>query len=299
MKKILLPLILLVVIFPLFGKVTIDESVPAEYWDRVEKTLFEVTDGRKDVPVLFSSFVLDGDMVSFSLQVEDQVMNTTVPIVYLEEEITNMLYYNPQLFSEGDILDYASNSSFSTLSPAFGKGNLLKAVDEKGITKGVFAVREHHNTALELDAIFLSTLYPGIKLEKSKGIDLDLTFALSPKTLDFSFEAGSSFYSSIYPFLPYISLGFDKTGEGLSGNLGLGIKTIFSFSSIWNNKIMRNISLSGKAEALLRLGQGVKMGGRWNLSCLWRPISWFMLSAGYTYDDKMGGMISISLGGLL
>ena len=62
MKRSLLLLLILIVILPLFGKVTISESVPEDYRNTIEDALIENTNGRRDVDVLFDSFSLEDDL---------------------------------------------------------------------------------------------------------------------------------------------------------------------------------------------------------------------------------------------
>ena len=51
MKRSLLLLLITIIIFPLFGKITIDESVPEDYRKTIEDALIESTNGRRDVDV--------------------------------------------------------------------------------------------------------------------------------------------------------------------------------------------------------------------------------------------------------
>ena len=85
MKRSLLLLLITIIIFPLFGKITIDESVPEDYRKTIEDALIESTNGRRDVDVLFDSFSLEDDLVSFSISVGNEKYETTVPLSYMEQ----------------------------------------------------------------------------------------------------------------------------------------------------------------------------------------------------------------------
>ena len=100
MKRSLLLLLILIVILPLFGKVTISESVPEDYRNTIENALIDSTKGRRDVDVLFDSFSLEDGIVSFSISVENERYETIVPLSYMEKEIRNMLFYSQPLFGD-------------------------------------------------------------------------------------------------------------------------------------------------------------------------------------------------------
>ena len=132
MKRSLLLLLITIIIFPLFGKITIDESVPEDYRKTIEDALIESTNGRRDVDVLFDSFSLEDDLVSFSISVGNEKYETTVPLSYMEQEIRNMAFYSQPLFSESEMkLDYVSSLSYSTVSsPSLKRRNVVYALVE-------------------------------------------------------------------------------------------------------------------------------------------------------------------------
>ncbi|MGN1190991.1 MAG: hypothetical protein ACI4SL_11430 [Candidatus Ornithospirochaeta sp.] len=302
MKKFLLLFLILMMILPLFGKITISESVPSEYYDTVNSALLDITEGRRDADIIFDSFSLENDLVSFSISVDGERSDTTVPLTFMEKEIRNMLFYSQPLFSESENrLDYVSILSYSTVSsPDLRKGSVVFVKDEKDSTRGVFVASSKHNEAFELDALYLSSVLPGMKLEKGRGIEFDTSYSISLTTLAMSLETGVSFYTPIYPLLPYFSVGVDLNSLQNGFFLGVGGRTMFCLSSLWGDiPIVRNITVDGKVELLLRFGDEINLGGRWNMSGVWRPLSWLNLSLGYTYDSYLGNMISLSLGALI
>ena len=177
MKRSLLLLLITIIIFPLFGKITIDESVPEDYRKTIEDALIESTNGRRDVDVLFDSFSLEDDLVSFSIIVGNEKYETTVPLSYMEQEIRNMAFYSQPLFSESEMkLDYVSSLSYSTVSsPSLKRGNVVFALEETGRKRGVFVASSKHKDAFELDALYLSSPFPGMKIEKGKGIETSVS----------------------------------------------------------------------------------------------------------------------------
>ena len=64
MKRYLLLLIISIIILPLFGKITINHSIPNEYRSVIEKAIESSIEGRRDVNVVFDSFSLENDLVS-------------------------------------------------------------------------------------------------------------------------------------------------------------------------------------------------------------------------------------------
>ena len=66
MKKYLLLFLVSILVLPLFGKITIGESVPLVYRNIVEEALVENTKGRRGAEIGFDSFVFSDDLVSFS-----------------------------------------------------------------------------------------------------------------------------------------------------------------------------------------------------------------------------------------
>ena len=93
MKRYLLLFLVSILVLPLFGKITIGESVPLVYRNIVEEALIDSTKGRRDVDVLFDSFSLEDGIVSFSISVENERHETIVPLSYMEKEIRNMAYF--------------------------------------------------------------------------------------------------------------------------------------------------------------------------------------------------------------
>ena len=92
----------------------------------------------------------------------------------------------------------------------------------------------------------------------------------------------------------------DYVGGTVSGFLSLGGRTSFYLSSLWDDvPIVKNISIDGRVEMLIKYRGKVDMGGRWNISGVYRPMSWLSLSLGYTSDADLGNMVSLSLGVLL
>ena len=61
MKKYLLLFLVSILVLPLFGKITIGESVPLEYRNIVEEALVENTKGRRDADIVLDSFVFSDD----------------------------------------------------------------------------------------------------------------------------------------------------------------------------------------------------------------------------------------------
>lgn len=302
MKRSLLLLLITIIIFPLFGKITIDESVPEDYRKTIEDALIESTNGRRDVDVLFDSFSLEDDLVSFSISVGNEKYETTVPLSYMEQEIRNMAFYSQPLFSESEMkLDYVSSLSYSTISsPSLKRGNVVFALEETGRKRGVFVASSKHKDAFELDALYLSSPFPGMKIEKGKGIETSVSYSISPYTLGMSLEGGVSFYTPFYPFLPYVGLGFDVERREIVSFLAMGGRTMFNFSSLWGDvPVLRNMSLDGRVEVLFRIKNKVELGGRWSMTGVIRPLSWLSLSLGYTYDLYLGNMVSLSLGALI
>lgn len=302
MRKPLLLFLMTLLILPLFGKITIDESVPDEYRGIINSALMEVTEGRREVDIIFDSFTLEEELATFSISVDGERSETTLPVQYIEDEIRNILFYSHALFSKSESkLDYVSNLSFSTISsPNLKKGNLVFAEDEKGKKRGVFVASLFHGEVWELDAMYLLSVFPGMKLEKGKGMDVDVTYSISPKTLFMSTEAGVSFYTPLYPLLPYVSLGMDIE-RGISyGYMGLGGRTMFNLSSLWGQiPFVKNMAIDGRVQLLLKVKDKVEFGGRWSVRGIWRPVSWFSLSLGYTYDGVVGNMLSLSVGALI
>ena len=302
MKRSLLLLLILVVILPLFGKVTISESVPEDYRNTIENALTDSTKGRRDVDVLFDSFSLEEDMASFSINVEDERYETTVPVSYMEKEIRNMLFYSQPLFSESEMkLDYVSSLSYSTISsPTLKRGDVVFAEEEKGNKRGVFVASSKHGDAFELDALYLSSPFPGMKIEKGKGVETTLSYSISPSTLDMSLEGGVSFYTPIYPFLPHVALGFDIENGVFVPLLVMGGRTMFNFSSLLGSvPFLKNMALDGKVEVIFRIKNKMEISGRWSMCGVIRPNAWLSLSLGYTYDAYLGTMVSLSLGALI
>ncbi|MDD6841563.1 MAG: hypothetical protein PUD65_09690 [Spirochaetales bacterium] len=302
MKRSLLLLLILVVILPLFGKVTISESVPEDYRNTIENALTDSTKGRRDVDVLFDSFSLEDDIVSFSINVEDERYETTVPVSYMEKEIRNMLFYSQPLFSESEMkLDYVSSLSYSTISsPTLKRGDVVFAEEEKGNKRGVFVASAKHGDAFELDALYLSSPFPGMKIEKGKGVETSLSYSISPSTLDMSLEGGVSFYTPIYPLLPHIALGFDIEYGVFVPLLVMGGRTMFNFSSLLGSvPFLKNMALDGKVEVIFRIKNKMEISGRWSMCGVIRPNTWLSLSLGYTYDAYLGTMVSLSLGALI
>ena len=302
MKRSLLLLLIFVVILPLFGKVTISESVPEDYRNTIENALTDITKGRRDVDVLFDSFSLEDDIVSFSINVEDERYETTVPVSYMEKEIRNMLFYSQPLFSESEMkLDYVSSLSYSTISsPTLKRGEVVFAEEEKGNKRGVFVASSKHGDAFELDALYLSSPFPGMKIEKGKGVETTLSYSISPSTLDMSLEGGVSFYTPIYPLLPHIALGFDIENGGFVPLLVMGGRTMFNFSSLLGSvPFLKNMALDGKVEVIFRIKNKMEISGRWSMCGVIRPNTWLSLSLGYTYDAYLGTMVSLSLGALI
>ena len=301
MKKYLLLFLVSILVLPLFGKITIGESVPLEYRNIVEEALVENTKGRRDADIVLDSFVFSDDLVSFSLSIGESTYNTTVPSSYLDEEIGNMLYYSPYLYSTSEMrLDYISDLSYSTSASSLNRGNVLFLEEEGGKDRGVFVSSSKHDDAFELDALYLSSPFPGMKMEKGKGVETTLSQSLSLEKRGMSTEAGVSFYTPLYPLLPYVGLGFDYVGGTVSGFLSLGGRTAFYLSSLWDDvPIVKNISIDGRVEMLIKYRGKVEMGGRWNISGVYRPMSWLSLSLGYTSDADLGNMVSLSLGVLL
>ena len=301
MKKYLLLFLVSILVLPLFGKITIGESVPLEYRNIVEEALVENTKGRRDADIVLDSFVFSDDLVSFSLSIGESTYNTTVPSSYLEEEIGNMLYYSPYLYSTSEMrLDYISDLSYSTAASSLNRGDVLFLEEEEGKDRGVFVSSSKHDDAFELDALYLSSPFPGMKMEKGKGVETTLSQSLSLEKRGMSTEAGVSFYTPLYPLLPYVGMGFDCVGGTVSGFLSLGGRTAFYLSSLWDDvPIVKNISIDGKVEMLIKYRGKVEMGGRWNISGVYRPMSWLSLSLGYTSDADLGNMVSLSLGVLL
>lgn len=302
MKRYLLLLIISIIILPLFGKITIDHSIPNEYRSVIEKAIESSIEGRRDVNVVFDSFSLENDLVSFSLSVDDECYNTTVPIKYLEKEIKNILFYSQPLFSPSDNkLDYISDLSFSTISSPFLKrGDLVFVKDEKNNNRGVFVAFYKHKDAVDLDALYLSSPFPGMKIEKARGIEAGVSYSVSPFTYNMSIESGVSFYTPLYPLLPYCSVGSDiERGKSIFF-LGVGGRTMFNLSSLWGDvPILKNMSIDGKVELILRIKEKVEIKSRWNINGVWRPLSWLSISLGYTYDAIYKDMVSLSLGALI
>ena len=302
MKRSLLLLLILVVILPLFGKVTISESVPEDYRNTIENALTDITKGRRDVDVLFDSFSLEDDIVSFSINIEDERYETTVPVYYMKKEIRNMLFYSQPLFSESEMkLDYVSSLSYSTISsPTLKRGDVVFAEEEKGNKRGVFVASAKHGDAFELDALYLSSPFPGMKIEKGKGVETSLSYSISPSTLDMSLEGGVSFYTPIYPFLPHVALGFDIENGVFVPLLVMGGRTMFNFSSLLGSvPFLKNMALDGKVEVIFRIKNKMEISGRWSMCGVIRPNTWLSLSLGYTYDAYLGTMVSLSLGALI
>ena len=302
MKRSLLLLLILIVILPLFGKVTISESVPEDYRNTIENALTDITKGRRDVDVLFDSFSLEDDIVSFSINIEDERYETTVPVYYMEKEIRNMLFYSQPLFSESEMkLDYVSSLSYSTISsPTLKRGDVVFAEEEKGNKRGVFVASAKHGDAFELDALYLSSPFPGMKIEKGKGVETTLSYSISPSTLDMSLEGGVSFYIPIYPFLPHVALGFDIENGVFVPLLVMGGRTMFNFSSLLGSvPFLKNMALDGKVEVIFRIKNKMEISGRWSMCGVIRPNTWLSLSLGYTYDAYLGTMVSLSLGALI
>ena len=302
MKRSLLLLLILIVILPLFGKVTISESVPEDYRNTIENALIDSTKGRRDVDVLFDSFSLEDGIVSFSISVENERHETIVPLSYMEKEIRNMLFYSQPLFSESEMkLDYVSSLSYSTISsPSLKRGDVVFAEEEKGNKRGVFVVSDKHSDALKLDALYISSPFPGMKIEKGKGIETTLFYSVSPSSRSMSLEGGVSFYTPIYPLLPHVALGFDIENGGLVPLLAMGGRTMFNLSSLWGDvPFLRNMALDGKVEVIFRIKNKMEISGRWSVCGEIRPNSWLSLFLGYTYDAYLGTMFSLSLGALI
>ena len=75
---------------------------------------------------------------------------------------------------------------------------------------------------------------------------------------------------------------------------------MFNLSSLWGDvPILKNMSIDGKVELILRIKEKVEIKSRWNINGVWRPLSWLSISLGYTYDAIYKDMVSLSLGALI
>lgn len=285
---------------PLFGVVTIDNSLPSEYRDGVEKALNEMVDARKDVDVSFSSFsLLDGDLASFEISVNGKVLSAKVPIEVMISEIKNILLYEEELFSEEPRIDYMTNGSFSSLGNYWKKGNLLVAKDRKNKSRGVFVVSDKYEDAVQLEAIYLSSPLTGLPLEKKTGLLLTTSMCYLPSLRTFGAQLDSSFYTPLYPLLPTLSLSYDHGIKTSPFRIGVGGKVIFNLSSVYPSvPVIKNVSFGGGVSLYFSIPD-FKVSGSWSLGVMFMVNGSLSLGISYTEDSRVKSRVAASIGVLI
>ena len=301
MKHILLLLSLFILITPLFGGVIIPDTVSVEYRRELESVIGKMTEGRREVDVKVEDFVILEERATFSLVVGEERMETTVPLEYLAKEVENMLEYSKALFLSGPVLDYAEDGFYSTSSfPGISKGNLLWLLDGNGKREGLFAVLSLHGDAGELEPVYIGNALPGMILEKARGFDCSLLFALDTESKAFLSSLSLDFHTPLYPFLPAVGFAMENVG-GMVGVYGeAGLKVGLPLASLFPTvSLVKNVAMEAGAYILLGTKGAMNLSGFWNVEMSYRILPSLSLSLGFARTKGSGRMVSLSLGGTL
>lgn len=240
---------------PLFATVTISNSIPEKYADVLKKALEDNLKGRGGNATVTHFFQEEEDgLVSFSFTLDDKEFSSTVAPAFLAEEVSNMLFYERSLYADGEVLDYVYSNSYSfTPEGSYHVGDVLKAFDQDGRTRGTFYVDKIYENAVVLRPLYLADVRPGMKLEKAFPLRFSIFASTDFKLLRKNVEVFFQYPTVTYPVHPTLSLVMDEQNGKSIMALGFGVGSDFSFASLFPEafSLLRNASLRGDAEFLL------------------------------------------------
>lgn len=287
-------LIFIFVPFILLSEIIIPEDTPPS----VRNALIKNLEGRTENAEL-KECVINDDIVTLTLLLENKELKTTFPLKGIEKEIKNMLFYEKSLYRESPVLEYVYSSSYSAkLGESYRRGTMLECRDLNNTLRGLFKVSGNYDEESEFRGEFLRNPLPGMKIKKAPSLSWDLSYYTQ---FNNTHSLSLSLYDSslIYPFYPIIGVDgkFNKTNSSIFFSIGIGSK--FSFASFFSNiPFIKDLSIN--ASALLHLGYTTKVGfdfsSSYSINLLYSPSSYFYLYLGIKGDGN-GIYMNTGIGG--
>lgn len=230
----------------------------------IKKALEELSRGRGELSFELSAYSeqesSDGidRVISFTLSFEEKSYDVQIPMKQGEEEsaifneIEAILFYEPLLMEEGDLLDYIYKGSYSFIPENdYRLGSYLILVDDDGRKRGSFEVSGQYSEALMLSPVWLDSPYPGMKLKKGSDWRYSLSFASSFTFRNMIASAELGYSSLLYPFIPKLSFVYSYEngnslfygGIGAEASIGLGKLFNTGFTLIEEGRVGAGASL--------------------------------------------------------
>lgn len=276
MKRILLPLMMLVCLSSLLGRPTLVVSSEGEgpayallesIVERVgSRSLLTRTDGEGELSVFIDALqveeanALSANLLfsygerTLTLCLSAQAKDARHLEKELEERLSSMLLYDGlSLFEATDVLvvDYTYYSGYAALAP-LRKGERYKGLDAQG-NRWATAVVQHTFTEPSPVSLLVATggkaLLPGMRLEALKGRALQISLFSSLSSLPgFGLEGTYSQDIGLYPFTLVLGGGLDFKGKPLAiaslyGRAGFAVTLPLSMVFSLNGGFWRNSAL--------------------------------------------------------
>lgn len=284
---------------PLFSvTISFDNTIPDTEKVLLTEYVESAVAERKDIEIKLSSYSCSSDIVSLCVEYGGKRENIISPRSLLKNEIDALFFYEKELYQEGEILDYYYNSTLSSISlNNTKKGFVYSLYDGEGEKEALLISNANYDDGVFFKPIFLSSVRPGMKLERSNDyfFSLRLFSSLTNDVFGSSFSVYNT--SLIYPLYPVLGFLVTKSYEKIGYYGVFGVRSEFNFAQVWPNvRVIRNMNLSAECDINIGSNGSFHYFASYFVSLNIYLSSHFSIGIGYNYNDgKSCG--SISLGG--